>query len=605
MNPVIAKITTSIIGKSRHTRKAYLDMLDDMERQYPPRRTLSCGNVAHGCAANSAEEKARLQDERCPNIGIITAYNDMLSAHQPLADYPALIKAVAFRHGATAQVAGGVPAMCDGITQGQPGMDLSLFSREVVAMATAVALSHNTFDAAMCLGVCDKIVPGLMIGALQFGHLPFIFVPAGPMPSGVSNKEKASVRQKYAQGKVSKGALLATEMASYHSPGTCTFYGTANTNQALMEALGVQLAGTSFIQPGTKLRDALTADATLRVLKATQQYGNPLPLKAIITEKSIVNAIVLLVATGGSTNLTLHLVAIARAAGIIIDWHDMDAISKATPLLARIYPNGNADVNHFENAGGLAFVVSELRHGGLLNEDVLTIMGAGLDAYTRKPFLDEQQQIQWSEPVVKYTDVNVLSTCENPFAIEGGLRVMQGNLGTGLVKISAVAPVHRVVEAPCKVFDSQDAFKLAFEKGELHCHHVAVVRFQGPSANGMPELHKLTPFLGVLQDEGYQVALVTDGRMSGASGKVLAAIHVTPEAKKGGLLAYVQSGDVIRVDANNGDITLLVADDLLAARQPAVAPRAENTLGRRLFAGFRAVVGDSTDGASVFSNEEH
>jgi phosphogluconate dehydratase len=600
MNAAIATITQTIIERSRKTRQAYLDMIDNMQNQYPPRRTLSCGNVAHGCAANSAEEKTRLQDENYPNIAIVTAYNDMLSAHQPLADYPALIKEIAFRHGATAQVAGGVPAMCDGITQGQPGMELSLFSRDVVAMATAVALSHNTFDAAMCLGICDKIVPGLMIGALQFGHLPFVFVPAGPMPSGISNKEKASVRQQYAQGIVGKDTLLATEMASYHSPGTCTFYGTANTNQALMEALGVQLSGTSFINPDTELRKALTIEATLKVLQATPQKGNYLPLKDVVTEKSIVNAIVILAATGGSTNLTIHLITIARAAGILINWHDMDAISKATPLLARIYPNGEADVNHFDQAGGLAFVVSELRKAGLLNEDVKTIMGEGLDAYTRKPYLDDKKQLQWSEPVTRLGDVNILSRADAPFASEGGLRVMHGNLGTGLVKISAVADEHRMVEAPCRVFNTQHDLKDAFEKGELDCDHVSVVRFQGPSMNGMPELHTMTPLLGVLQDKGYKVALVTDGRMSGASGKVLSAIHVSPEAKNQGLLAYVQDGDVIRVDANSGEITLLVDESELAKRPAAAVPEESEILGLGMFSSLRKIIGAATDGGSVF-----
>lgn len=600
MNKIIQQVTQEIEQRSQQSRQDYLDMLQEMQDKYPPRKKLSCGNLAHGFAANAAEEKKRLQDESYPNIGIVTAYNDMLSAHQPLAMYPSWIKLTALENGATAQVAGGVPAMCDGVTQGQPGMELSLFSREVVAMATAVSLSHNLFDAVMCLGVCDKIVPGLLIGALQFGHLPTIFIPAGPMPSGIPNKEKAAVRQQFAQGKIGEKELLAAESASYHSAGTCTFYGTANTNQALMEALGLQLAGTSFVPPGTDLRKALTQESVIRILQQTRHTSSYRPIKDVVTAKSIVNAIVMLAATGGSTNLTLHLVAMAKAAGILINWHDIDKISRATPLLARVYPNGEADVNHFEQAGGLAVVISELRSVGLLNEEVTTVMGDGLDAYMTKPMLDDSKQLKWGEPVTESSNPDILSTAAEPFSPEGGLRLMEGNLGTGLVKISAVAPENRVVEAPCRVFDSQDELKAAFENDELNCDHVSVVRFQGPVANGMPELHKMTPFLGVLQDKGFKVALVTDGRMSGASGKVLAAIHLSPEAKKGGLLAYVQDGDVIRVDADNGEISLLVDEAELSTRQPVKAPESEATLGRNLFSGLRRLVGISTDGASVF-----
>ena len=600
MNQTIKKITGDIEKRSEQTRKAYLDKLQRMQDNDPPRRKLSCGNLAHGFAANEQEEKKRLQDASFPNIGIVTAYNDMLSAHQPLAVYPSWIKLTALENGATAQVAGGVPAMCDGVTQGQPGMELSLFSREIVAMATAISLSHNLFDAVMCLGVCDKIVPGLVIGALQFGHLPTIFVPAGPMPSGIPNKQKAAVRQQYAQGKIGEKELLEAESASYHSAGTCTFYGTANTNQVLMEMLGLQLAGTSFVSPGTELRKALTQESVVRILNQTQQGDDYRPLKDVVTTKSIVNAIVALAATGGSTNLTLHLVAMAKAAGIQINWQDTDSISRVTPLLARVYPNGEADVNHFEQAGGLAFVITELRNAGLLNEDVTTVMGDGLDAYTTKPELDDSKKLKWGNSVTKSGDTNILAPAAEPFSEEGGLRLMHGNLGTGLVKISAVAPENRVVEAPCKVFESQEQLKTAFENGELNCDHVSVMRFQGPVANGMPELHKMTPFLGVLQDQGFKVALVTDGRMSGASGKVLAAIHLSPEAKKDGLLAYVQDGDVIRVDADNGEISLKVSEEELKSRKPATAPEAEQTLGRSLFSGLRDLVGVSTDGASIF-----
>jgi phosphogluconate dehydratase len=599
MNKSIQEITNRIIERSIDSRFDYLSMLDKTIVQDPPRKRLSCGNFAHACASHPEKEKKRMQDESAPNIGIVTAYNDMLSAHQPYADYPTLIKETAYSLGASAQVAGGVPAMCDGVTQGQTGMDMSLFSRDVIAMATAISLSHNTFDAAACLGVCDKIVPGLFIGALEFGHLPFVFIPAGPMPSGISNKEKAAVRQDFAQGKASEEKLLATEIASYHSPGTCTFYGTANTNQVLMEILGLQLAGSSFINPGTPLREALTKEAIRRLLNITNQKTFT-PLKDVVTEKSVVNAIVLLCATGGSTNLTLHLLTMAKSAGIIINWDDVDQISKATPLLARVYPNGEADVNHFEQAGGLPFVVNQLRSAGLLNEDVKSIMGEGLDAYTRKPELLEGNEVKWGEPIAQHNNINVLREIDDPFASEGGLRVMKGNLGTGLVKISAVKEEHRIVEAPCKVFESQHDLKTAFEKGDLDCDHVAVVRFQGPSVNGMPELHKLTPYLGVLQDKGFNVALVTDGRMSGASGKVLAAIHIAPEANKGGLLAYVEEGDIVRVDAENGEVSLLVDDQVLKQRSPAAAPHIDATLGRRLFSVFRDSVNTSTDGANVF-----
>ncbi|MEM7360124.1 MAG: phosphogluconate dehydratase [Pseudomonadota bacterium] len=600
----IQSITAEVIERSRESRTAYLAMIEATRNQPPAPDRLSCSNWAHVVAANSAEEKKSIPAGEGANIGIITAYNDMLSAHQPFAAYPNIIKLTARDRGATAQVAGGVPAMCDGVTQGQPGMELSLFSRDVIAMATAVSLSHDVYDAIMCLGVCDKIVPGLIIGALQFGHLPAMFVPAGPMPSGIPNKQKALMRQKFAAGEIDKEQLLETESASYHSAGTCTFYGTANTNQVLMEALGVQLAGTSFVNPGTDLRRALTQHSVEQVLDQSSKGSNYRPLAEVITEQSMVNAIVVMMATGGSTNLTLHLIAMAAAAGIIIDWHDMDKISRITPLLARVYPNGQADVNHFEQAGGLAFVINQLRSAGLLNEDVVNVMGQGLDAYTRKPQLAEDS-LSWSEPIIDNGDEEILSTVKSPFNREGGMRVVQGPLGTGVVKVSAVDEQHHVIEAPCKIFETQDALKEAFDAGEMNFDHVAVVRFQGPAANGMPELHKLTPYLGILQDKGYRVALVTDGRMSGASGKILSAIHVSPEAKNGGLLAFLRDGDVVRVDAKTGELLVRVDETELRQRTPAEEPPAVTTLGRGLFENLRNIVDVSTRGASVFNQAKH
>lgn len=596
----IKSITDNIIERSRNTRARYLAMIDESRHQPPATNRLSCSNWAHVVAANSEDEKKSIPAGQGANIGIVTAYNDMLSAHQPFAGYPNMIKLIARNQGATAQVAGGVPAMCDGVTQGQPGMELSLFSRDVIAMATAVSLSHDVYHGIMCLGVCDKIVPGMIIGALQFGHLPAMFVPAGPMPSGIPNKEKALARQKFAAGEITKEELLETESASYHSAGTCTFYGTANTNQVLMEALGVQLAGTSFVNPGTELRTALTKHSVEQLLEQTCKGPDYRPLAEVITEQSIVNAMVVMMATGGSTNLTLHLIAMAAAAGIRIDWYDMDKISRITPLLARVYPNGQADVNHFEQAGGLAFVIGQLRSANLLNENVVNVMGQGLDAYTRKPQL-VNQQLKWSQPVSENGDTHILSTVAAPFLPEGGLRVVQGILGTGVVKVSAVDAAHHVIAAPCKIFETQDELKMAFEAGAMNCDHVAVVRFQGPAANGMPELHKLTPYLGVLQDKGFKVALVTDGRMSGASGKILSAIHVSPEATKGGLLAYLQDGDVVRVDAIAGELSVDVDEAVLRQREPAIQVSPVMTLGRGLFENMRQIVDVSTLGASVFS----
>lgn len=602
----IEQITTQIIQRSKDSRAAYLSMVDESRNQPPAPDRLSCSNWAHVVAANPDDEKKSIPAGQGANIGIVTSYNDMLSAHQPFASYPNLIKLTARSLGATAQVAGGVPAMCDGVTQGQPGMELSLFSRDVIAMATAVSLSHDVYDGIMCLGVCDKIVPGLVIGALQFGHLPAMFVPAGPMPSGIPNKEKAAARQRFAAGEIDKAKLLESESASYHSPGTCTFYGTANTNQVLMEAMGLQLAGTSFINPGTPLRTELTKQSVINLLNQTAKGSDYRPISEVVTERSIVNAMVVMMATGGSTNLTLHLIAMAAAAGIQINWEDMDLISQCTPLLARVYPNGQADVNHFETAGGLAFVMNELRSLNLLNEDVVNVMGEGLDMYTRKPMLDsstKESSLQWGKPVVDSGNLEIVAKATKPFAPEGGLRMVSGALGTGVVKVSAVAEEHQVVEAPCKLFDTQEGLKDAFERGELNCDHVAVVRFQGPAANGMPELHKLTPYLGILLDKGFSVALVTDGRMSGASGKVLSAIHVSPEAKKGGLLAYLQEGDVIRVDSQAGELSVNVPVEELKARQPAAAPVVSNILGRGIFQNMRDIVSVSTAGASFLTNQ--
>lgn len=599
----ITQITDKIIERSKASRASYLSMIDEMRNAPPAPDRLSCSNWAHVVAAESDEDKKSIPAGQGANIGIVTAYNDMLSAHQPFAAYPNIIKLTARDQGATAQVAGGVPAMCDGVTQGQPGMEMSLFSRDVIALATAVSLSHDVYDGIMCLGVCDKIVPGLVIGALQFGHLPAMFVPAGPMPSGIPNKEKALARQKFATGEIDKATLLETESASYHSAGTCTFYGTANTNQTLMEALGLQLAGTSFVNPGTLLRTELTKESVRRLLNQTTKGSDYRPMADVVTEKSIVNAMVMMMATGGSTNLTLHLIAMASAAGIQISWQDMDDISRITPLLARVYPNGQADVNHFEQAGGLAFIVNQLRSVGLMNEEVVNVMGEGLDAYACKPEIDAERNLTWGATVQSSGDDSILANATAPFAPEGGMRMVQGNLGTGVVKISAVDEQYQIIEAPCKIFETQEALKLAFDAGELESDHVAVVRFQGPSANGMPELHKLTPYLGILQDRGFRVALVTDGRMSGASGKVLTAMHISPEAKKGGLLAYLREGDVIRVDCQTGELRALVSEAELSQREPAPEPKTPNTLGRGLFQKMRSVVGESTDGGSFIGIE--
>ncbi len=600
MNPTVEQVTQALRERSGRTRGDYLDNCRRTRDELPPRKRLSCGNLAHGYAACSADEKAVMARMESANIGIINAYNDMLSAHQPLHAYPDLIKQAAWALGATAQVASGVPAMCDGVTQGQPGMELSLFSRDVVAMATSVGLSHNLFDAALCLGICDKIVPGMLIGALQFAHLPIAFIGSGPMASGIPNREKAAVRQRHAQGKADDAELLAVESASYHSPGTCTFYGTANSNQMLMEMLGVQLPGSSFLHPDDPLRPALVDETVAALVRAAAAGPGHVPLYCVVDEAAIVNAVVGLLATGGSTNHTLHLVAIARSAGIQLEIADFHALSPAVPLLARIYPNGSADINDFQRAGGMACLASELRNGGLLNEDVVSILGHGLDSLCRPPRLGDDGRVAWTGNVAGSADTSVLATLAEPFAPEGGLRRLQGNLGECVIKVSAVDPAHYHISAPARVFSDQRALRDAFDAGELDADMIAVVRFQGPMANGMPELHKLTPYLGVLQDRGYRVALVTDGRMSGASGKVPAAIHLTPEARAGGMLARVRDGDIITLDAQAGTLELQVEPEALAAREAATPPQEEPTLGRGLFGVMRGGVSDAGSGASVF-----
>jgi phosphogluconate dehydratase len=597
LNSTVDAVTGDIERRSRETRTRYLEQIRAAKGEGPHRKILSCGNLAHGFAASGAD-KDQLRQLVWPNIGIVTAYNDMLSAHQPMEDYPAKLKSALRSAGATGQVAGGVPAMCDGVTQGQPGMELSLFSRDVIAMATAVSLSHNMFDAAICLGTCDKIVPGELIGALRFGHLPVLFLPAGPMRSGLPNQEKARIRQLYAEGMVGRDKLLDAESASYHSPGTCTFYGTANSNQMLMEIMGLHVPGSAFVNPGTPLREAMIAATARRAAQITALGKDYRPLGEAIDARAIVNAIVGLHATGGSTNHTIHLIAIARAAGLQVNWDDFDRLSKVTPLLTRIYPNGSADVNHFHAAGGMAFLIRELLGAGLLHADAQVLGADRLEDFAREPFLDGDTLV-WRDPPAVSADEAVLRPASNPIARDGGLRVLKGPLGRAVIKLSAVKPEHRLIEAPAIVFHDQDALLAQFKAGALERDFIAVVRFQGPKANGMPELHKLTPALGVLQDRGFKVALVTDGRMSGASGKVPAAIHVSPEALAGGALAKVRDGDVIRLDADNGVLDVLVDADEWAARGIAGADLsgAHTGMGRELFAGFRHQVCCAEDGA--------
>ena len=601
MNKVVDRVTRRIVERSRESRSAYLARIHAAGSDGPARGSLSCSNLAHGFAACGKTDKEALATTQVANIGIVTAYNDMLSAHQPYERFPGLIKKAAAAEGAVAQVAGGVPAMCDGVTQGQDGMDLSLFSRDVIAMSTAVALSHNMFDAALCLGICDKIVPGLLIGALSFGHLPVAFVPAGPMVSGLPNKEKARVREQYAAGKMGRDELLAAESASYHSAGTCTFYGTANSNQMLMEFMGLQLPGGSFVNPGTELRDHLTGEVVRTVLDLTELAGNYSPIGEIVDEKAIVNALVGLLASGGSTNHTLHLVAIAAAAGIVIDWDDFGDLSQEVPLMARVYPNGIADVNHFHAAGGLGYMISQLLDAGLLHEDVQTILGRGLRTFCVEPALDGDT-LSWLAAPAESLDAEILRPPGDPFDSEGGLRVLAGNIGRAIVKVSAVADEHYAISAPARVFHSQADFVAAFNAGELEMDVVAVLPYQGPQANGMPELHKLTPYLGVLQNRGFKVALLTDGRMSGASGKVLAAIQVTPEAVVGGTIGKIEDGDRIEIDANAGTLSVSNEAEARTVDRPDLSD-SHAGMGRELFAAFRTQVGSAERGATIFGGE--
>lgn len=599
MHPRVVEVTERLRQRSLHSRAAYLRQMAEAAARPRGRRDLSCSNFAHGMAGCPAGDKQRLRLPDEVNIGMVTAYNDMLSAHQPYGTYPEQIRQALRAIGATGQVAGGVPAMCDGITQGEPGMELSLVSRDVIAMGTAIALSHNMFDGALCLGICDKIVPGLLMGALRFGHLPVVFVPAGPMPSGLPNDEKARIRQRYAEGLASREELLDAESRAYHAPGTCTFYGTANTNQMLLEAMGLQLPGASFINPGTPLREALTVAAAERV--AALARADEGSMASILDERALVNALVMLLATGGSTNLTLHLVAIGQCAGLQLDWDDMARLSEVVPTLAHIYPNGQADVNHFQAAGGPAFLFRQLLDAGLLHADVATIAGPGLHHYTREPMLRDGR-LEYREGPDTSLDASILRGCREPFRADGGLKLMEGDLGRGVIKVSAVDEAHWKVEAPCRIFDEQAAFVRAFENHEFQEDVIVVVRFQGPAANGMPELHKLTPYLGILQDRGLQVALVTDGRMSGASGKVPAVIHLCPEAHHGGPLARLQDGDRLLLDAHRGRLEVQVD-----AAQWAARPVAQHTQpvrrgwGRELFGFARGQVSSAEQGASCFT----
>ena len=599
LSPVVARVTDRIIERSKPSRERYLAMVEREAGRHSDRSFLSCSNLAHGFAA-SGEDKPAIATGKAINVGIVTAYNDMLSAHQPYGRYPEQMKLYAREVGATAQVAGGVPAMCDGVTQGFDGMELSLFSRDTIALSTAVSLSHAMYDGMTLLGICDKIVPGLVMGALRFGHLPAVFIPSGPMPSGISNKEKQKVRQLYAEGKVGREELLASESASYHSAGTCTFYGTANSNQMMMEMMGLHMPGAAFVPPGTSLRQAVTRAAVHRVTEMTRKGDDFRPMAHVVDEKAIVNAIVGLLATGGSTNHAIHLPAMARCAGIHIDWQDFDELSAAVPLITRVYPNGSGDVNHFHAAGGMGWVVRELLDAGLAHEDILTVSKDGMRAYATEPTLDEGE-LKWKPAPAVSGDDTMLSTVAKPFLPDGGMRLVSGNVGRATFKTSAVDQERWTIEAPCRVFETQEGVINAFKAGELDRDVVVVVRHQGPRANGMPELHKLTPPLGVLQDRGFKVALVTDGRMSGASGKVPAAIHVTPEASDCGPISLIRNGDIIRLDAISGTLEVLVSAAELAKREPARADLSGNEwgMGRELFAPFRRNAGPADQGASV------
>ncbi|ACJ29135.1 6-phosphogluconate dehydratase [Shewanella piezotolerans WP3] len=598
MHTVVQSVTDRIIERSKDSRAKYLAALEDAKNRGVHRSALSCGNLAHGFAACNPADKSSIKQLTKANIGIVTSFNDMLSAHQPYGEYPDLLKQACNEVGSVAQVAGGVPAMCDGVTQGQPGMELSLLSREVIAMGTAVGLSHNMFDGALLLGICDKIVPGLLIGALSFGHLPMLFVPAGPMKSGIPNKEKARIRQKYAQGEVDREALLDAESKSYHSAGTCTFYGTANSNQLMLEVMGLQLPGSSFVNPDDPLREVLSKTAAKQVCRLTEMGTQYTPIGHIVSEKSIVNGIVALLATGGSTNLTMHIVAAARAAGVIINWDDFSELSDAVPLLARVYPNGHADINHFHAAGGMAFLIKELLDGGLLHEDVETVAGFGLKRYTQEPQIRDGE-LTWVDGQKTSLDSEVLTSLNSPFQANGGLKLLKGNLGRAVIKVSAVQEQHRIVEAPAVVIDDQNKLEAIFKAGELDKDCVVVVKGQGPKAIGMPELHKLTPILGTLQDRGFKVALLTDGRMSGASGKVPAAIHLTPEALDGGMIAKIHNGDLVRVNATTGELTLLVDEAELQARMPEKVDLQKTSygMGRELFGALRASLSSPETGA--------
>ncbi|MEQ1541807.1 MAG: phosphogluconate dehydratase [Novosphingobium sp.] len=598
LHPTVERVTARIIARSQDGRRRYLELMDAEAEKFPGRGALSCSNLAHGFAAAEGDKSA-LANGRGPNLAIVTAYNDMLSAHQPYGRYPEAMKLYAREVGATAQIAGGVPAMCDGVTQGQDGMELSLFSRDVIALSTAVAMSHAMFDGMALLGICDKIVPGLVIGALRFGHLPAVFVPSGPMPSGLANKDKQKVRQLYAEGKASRADLLASESASYHSPGTCTFYGTANSNQMMMELMGLHVPGAAFVPPGTPLRSALTRASVHRLAAIGRGSADYRPMGRVVDEKAIVNACVGLLATGGSTNHAIHLPAMARAAGITLDWQDLDELSSAVPLIARVYPNGAADVNHFHAAGGMGFVVRELLDAGLAHGDVLTVAEGGMAAYAQEPVL-HGDALDWQAVPPGSGDDTILAAADAPFQPDGGMRLVTGNLGRATFKTSAVDAERWTIEAPARVFASQEAVQAAFKAGELDRDVVVVVRFQGPRANGMPELHKLTPPLGVLQDKGFKVALVTDGRMSGASGKVPAAIHVTPEALGGGPLAHVQDGDIIKVCGHDG---LLEVKADLSTRTPASAPAETMGMGRELFAMLRRHADGAERGGSAMLAE--
>jgi phosphogluconate dehydratase len=601
-NKILLQVTQDIIKRSKKSRDTYLKRVKNAHHKTVERSHLSCSNLAHAIAPCSTDEKNDLESMDKENIAIVTAYNDMLSAHQPFATYPSLIKRILNFNGATAQVAGGVPAMCDGVTQSQTGMELSLFSRDTIAMSSAIALAHNMFDGAIMLGVCDKIVPGLFISAMSFGHLPIVFAPAGPMSSGISNAQKAAIRQEFAEGKVGEDVLLKAESASYHSAGTCTFYGTANSNQMLMEIMGLHLPGSSFVNANTPLRDALTEAATLKLLEFSPLSKNYLPIAKMIDEKSFVNAIVGLLATGGSTNHTIHLIAMAKSCGIVLTWDDFDALSKITPLLCKMYPNGSADVNHFHSAGGMPVVISQLLSSGLLHEDVHTLMGKGLSNYIQEPYL-KGKSLKFRISSGKSSNKDVISDIATPFSDEGGIRLLDGNLGRSIIKTSALKQEYRVIRAPAKVFLSQEALKEAFAKGELNMDFVAVLPYQGPKANGMPELHGLLPSMGALQDKGFKVAIITDGRMSGASGKVPSAIHLCPEAQDDGLICKIQDGDIISLDCNNGTLEANVTQTAFKNR-PRIVDDLKNNIfgvGRELFSLMRKSVSSAEEGACSFA----